>query len=419
MPGAIISNTGAPEARLRIALVAACPFPLARGTPVRIQRMAEALAERGHDVHVITYHLGYGELPAQVHVHRMANLRFYRKRSPGPSPVKLAIVDPLLARRLRRTLREQPFDVIHAHHYEGLLVAAAARVGLRIPLIYDAHTLLSSELPYYNFGLPKAVKRAVGRWFDRQLPKLAEHTICVTQTIRERLIGECGFAPERVSVIMNGVEVEHFDPAAQAATRTHERPTVIFTGNLAGYQRIDLLLQAFQQVIASIPDARLLIASDSSFAPYEALARQLGVREHIELIDSPKFDELPALLAGADVAVNPRTDGDGVPVKLLNYMAAGRAVVSFASSAPGVIHGQTGWLAEPGNVRQFAEGVVALLRDPEASRRLGQAARRYIQDNCRWPLVAERCEAVYRALGEAHMNRAQSHAAHALLGTKK
>ena len=42
---------------MRIAIVAACPFPLPRGTPVRILRMAEALADRGHEVHVVTYHL--------------------------------------------------------------------------------------------------------------------------------------------------------------------------------------------------------------------------------------------------------------------------------------------------------------------------------------------------------------------------
>jgi hypothetical protein len=47
------------------------------------------------------------------------------------------------------------------------LVGAAARVGRRVPLVFDAHTLLMSELPYYALGLPTAAKATLGRWGDR------------------------------------------------------------------------------------------------------------------------------------------------------------------------------------------------------------------------------------------------------------
>jgi glycosyltransferase involved in cell wall biosynthesis len=361
--------------------------------------MAEALAERGHDVHVVTYHLGGSEPLRGVDIHRTRNVPFYNKLSPGPSAVKLAVVDPLLALKLRRTLREQRFDVLHAHHYEGLLVAAAARVGTSIPLIYDAHTLLRSELRYYGADMPVNFKARFGGWLDLRLPKLADHTVCVTESIRERLTGPGGLDPERASVIMNGVEVEHFAPA-RAGPRTDPRPTVIFAGNLAAYQGVDLLLRAFAKVTTRVTDARLVIASGSSFAEYEPLARELGIRERLELL-APTFDELPALLMSADVAANPRPDGDGVPVKMLNYMAAGRAVVSFAGSAPGVVHRENGWLAARGDVAEFADGLAALLEDPALAREIGQRARQHVLDHCRWSLVAERCEAIYRSLLDA------------------
>ena len=100
---------------LTVAIVAACPLPLARGTPVRIRHVAESLANRGHDIHVITYHLGSGELSQDVKVHRTPRVPTYRRLSPGPSYQKLLVMDPLLTAKVARLLRTMPFDVIHAH----------------------------------------------------------------------------------------------------------------------------------------------------------------------------------------------------------------------------------------------------------------------------------------------------------------
>lgn len=360
--------------------------------------MAEALAGRGHEVHVVTYHLGSGDVASGVRVHRIRKLGFYNKLDPGPSYRKLVLVDPLLVLLLRRLLREMPFDVIHAHHYEGAMVAAAARIGRRVPMIYDAHTLLMTELPFYSLGLPEGVKRSAGAWMDGWIPRLADHTVCVTETIRDKLVGEIGLDSGRVSVISNGVEFDAFDPAPYPASAGNGSPLLMFTGNLAEYQGIDLMLQAFKLVLERVPGTRLLIASDTPFEAYESMTQELGIRGQIDVTRSPPFSGLPALLARADVALNPRVDCDGVPVKLLNYMAAGRAVVSFSTSAPGVVHGETGWLATSGDVASFADGIVTLLRNRELGRRLGQAARRFVGDNYRWPVMAERCESLYRRL---------------------
>ena len=73
---------------------------------------------------------------------------------------------------------------------------------------------------------------------------------------------------------------------------------------------------------------------------YEKLARELRVRESIELVPGA-FEGLPAIMANANLAVSPRVDCDGIPLKILNYMAARKPVLAFKGSAPGLIHGQT------------------------------------------------------------------------------
>src|SRR5690606_37801041 len=116
----------------KIVMLAARPFPYPRGTPIRIYRMADALPRRGHVVHVIAYHLHLAEPPAQppaFQLHRIPVVATYQKCSPGPSLQKLLVLDPLLAIKTARLMREHAFDVIHAHHFEGMLAGLLGRAA--------------------------------------------------------------------------------------------------------------------------------------------------------------------------------------------------------------------------------------------------------------------------------------------------
>jgi glycosyltransferase involved in cell wall biosynthesis len=376
-------------------VVAACPFPAPRGTPIRIQRLAEGIAARGHRVHVVAYHFGSGAVAPEVSVHRAAGFRPYRRLSPGPTYTKLALLDPLLALKLSQVLRRYPVDVIHAHHFEGLLVASLARLGARIPILFDAHTLMTSELPYYRLGLPRQAKRFLAAALDRRTPALADHVITVTERIRNRLLQLGALRDDGVTMIPNGVESHFFARAGSSPRSIMGSPTLIFTGNLAPYQGIDLMLRALRKILDRRSDVRLKIVTNSSFEPYGALARELGITEAIDIVPA-LFEEIPELLAGATVAVNPRTECDGIPVKLLNYMAAGKPIISFAGSAPGARHRETGWLVPDGDVGGFAEGALALLDNAELAAGLGRNARRFVETQHSWERSAEMAEDLYR-----------------------
>ncbi len=381
---------------LRVAVIAACPFPWPRGTPIRIHRIAEAVARRGHAVHVVTYHLGQDLSDPPFAVHRIRDVPFYRRTSPGPTARKLLLLDPMLARLLRRLHQEIRFDVVHAHHYEGLLVAFHALRG--VPIVYDAHTLLASELPTYRLGLPRVWVRGVAPWLDRYLPRLADRTIAVSETIRGALTAVGASSPERVHVIPNGVEWERF-PAEWESTPAG--PTVIFAGNLAPYQGVDLMLEAFARLHARRADTRLTIVTDSPFTPFEPLARRLGVRAAIDLRRAT-FAEQPAILAAATVAVNPRVQCDGIPQKLLNYMAAGLPVATFDSSAGPLRHEVTGLRVPDGSTAAMADALERLITDRALARTLGDAARDQTRREFSWDQVAARVEDVYRkAIAEA------------------
>jgi glycosyltransferase involved in cell wall biosynthesis len=379
--------------RYRVAVVAACPFPWPRGTPIRIYRTAEALARRGHDVHVVTYHLGEPCEATPFAIHRIADVPTYRKCSPGPSWQKLAVIDPLVVHRLRALLSAPGFDVIYAHHVEGLLLALAARGRRQVPIVFDAHTLLESELPFYRIGLGQTLKARIGRGLDMLLPRLATRVIAVSEEIRRGFEEHSPELAGRITVIPNGVELNTFEVSHASAGPGSN--TLIYTGNLAAYQGIDLMLRAFAALRGKRQDVRLEIVAEGGFAEYEPLALELGVRDSIDLVPL-SFTEVPKRLAAATVALNPRTQCGGVPQKLLNYMAAGRPIVSFAGSAKHLRHGEDGWVVADDDVSGFADAIDRLLEDRCLARVMGENAREYVRAERSWECVGERIEQVFR-----------------------
>jgi glycosyltransferase involved in cell wall biosynthesis len=376
-------------------MIAACPMPARRGTPLRIERLTEALIARGHHVELITYHVSDDAQELPFPVHRIFNRRVYWRMPAGPNLRKLSVYDPALTAKVWRVLGKSRFDVMHAHHLEGLLVALPSRLRHGVPLVYDAHTMLSSELPSYGPSLTRRAVSTVGRWFDGVLPDSADHVSSVTADIRDRLIQRHGLPSDKITVVTNGVEIAQFrvnvPPRADRLTR------LIYTGTLAPYQDVDVLLEAFAVAYRSRPHLRLCMAVSSPFNGYEALARKLAIREAIELMPDD-FEQLPRQLAEADIAVLPRMRCDGIPQKLLNYMAAGKGIVSSAGSAKVMEHERTGLIVPNGDVKAFAAAIVRLADDRAYADTLGNAARDYVERNYSWDGAAERLERIFERL---------------------
>ncbi len=374
----------------KVAMVAACPFPYARGTPIRIQRMAEALVARGHSVDVYTYHYGAPADTPSFGIVRIAGMPGYRRGAPGPSMIKLAVLDPQLAWSLLRGLHRQHYDVIHAHHAEGLLAAQPAAKLSGTPIVYDVHTLLGSELPYYRGLLPRGLFGCLGRGIDRSLPRLADHVIAVSEEIRALSIQHR--TKDAVSLIPNGVENELFAARDDRDRRRGNRLT--YAGNLAAYQGFDLLLHAFARARLRRRDIRLQLITDDPLNGHAVLAKALGVYDAIDL-SSVRLQDLGGRLAAADVAVNPRVDCAGLPQKLLNYMAAGCPIVTFAGSAKHIVHERTGLVVADNDVDGMASAMLRLLDDRSFAGRLGRSAQDFARAEFSWGKVAERVEEVY------------------------
>ena len=405
-----MTDTGLHQQKsLRILMVAACPFPWPRGTPIRIQRLAEALVQEGHKVDVVTYHLGESSDRLPFHVHRIANVFYYNRVSPGPSFTKLFVLDPMLVRCLLKVGKTDRYDIIHAHHIEGVITALTARVlGLKLPVIYDAHTLVGSELLDYDPRIGSGLKQFIGDFLDHRFARLADSVIAVTDCIKAAFIERNSQLTNRIYVISNGIEYDFIQRANQArrdfdASVTEneltlarvEAPVFMFAGNTAAYQGIDLMLKAFALVLQQIPGARLMILTNESFAEYQLQLESMGIVDSLS-ISNIDADELPDKLVQADVLLNPRTRCAGIPQKLLNYMAAGRPVVSFSGSAKIITDRVDGLVVKDGDTRTFADAMLELVNNRELSKELSEAALKLVMTRYSWSSAAQKTEGVYR-----------------------
>lgn len=393
-------RSDSPEDRpFSVLMVAASPFPLPQGSQVLISGLAESLHRRGHTIQIVAYPTGKDRPETSVPIRRAPNMPFYQRLNPGPSVGKPAM-DLLLAGKVMETVRRQRPDLLHTHNFEGLLVGLWVRWRTGVPVIYHLHNLMEPELPvYFRFPPMQATGRLFGRWIDHHLPRRADACIVLHDKVAGGL-QERGIAPKRLHVVPPGVDLpdKPLPPPSEVRRRwgLSAAPLVLYSGNFDRYQDLDFLLQAFEQVQRAHPATRLLLVTHQGIERKRErdLQRRLGNRGQLLAVDD--WEDMVELLSTCSVAVSPRQICWGFPIKVLNYMVAGRPIVAAAGSAHGLHHMETAWIVPNRDTAAFAQAILALLANRRLARRLGQAARREVEQHYTWPACAQRVEAVYR-----------------------
>jgi glycosyltransferase involved in cell wall biosynthesis len=366
----------------RIAMVAACPFPANYGSPGAIREMAQSLALRGNAVHVVTYPFGE-DLPAD-HL-TIWRCGWSRKRSrpiySGPSLEKI-VLDLFLLVRLCQVIRRQSVEVIHATNYEGVLLGFFAKLITRRPLLYNAVNLMSDELHLYKSWCPTFLLRWSARLLDWLVTVWPDGFIANTNELRQEMLAR-GVSPDLIAVVPTSVDLQMFQRPTNGDLRAKyelgDRPIVMYTGINSPIQRIDYLLRAFAVVHQEIQNALLMVVSplehDPDLPQNQSLAAELKVDSSVVWVEGHKLSELPDFLALAAVTVISRPNSPGHPVKLLNYMAAGKPIVCPAGAAKGVRHMHDAFLTRDHDWQHLAEGTITLLRDRVLAESLGSNAR--------------------------------------------
>ena len=387
------------DRRYRVAIVAACPFPTLQGSQLLIRRLASGLRARGHDAVVVTYAEGLEQALADLPVRRIPRVPGLRALGSGPRAAK-AVLDAALLARLVGVLRREDIEVMHAHNYEAALIGLAARRLTGVPLIYHSHNALAEELPtYFRSRTARRVARAIGVVADREVPRRADHCIAICRELVGFLRAR-GVEEDAIEMIAPGGSPEEFPVCSLADVARirarfgfGERPVLLYTGNLDGYQNLELLLASMAIVRATARDALLVLATHA--APRDLPPHLRRLPDGVRLVTAGDFATVRDLIQVADLALCPRREWSGFPMKLLNYMAAAKPVVVSAGSAKAVRHDRNGVVVRDDDAAAYAAAILDLLADPVRRQRLGAAARRTVEDEFGWERVIDQVEATY------------------------
>ena len=420
--------TSSPSGRLKIAYaiqnVGGIDFRVDIGDTVPVKQSLLGLQRRGHQIRVFRL------AKQQLLTFSPESFQSVRSLPGGVTDGRLFHVLERAGRRLQKILGIPYYAVLDSyrfysgcvrafpgydlcHEHNGLFCIGAAmaarRLGLPYVLTFSADLFLERELLGRPLrGLHARAAAAEARYTYR----LARAVICVSNPARDHLVERWQVDPEKIHVLPNGVDTDVFvpagppDPALRQKYGLEGARVIAFAGGFQPWHGLDLLVRSFAKVLNEIPDARLLLIGDGrARRQVEAEILRSGVGDRVVITGLVPQEQVPPLLALADVAVLPYPELPNElwfsPLKLYEYMAAGSAIVASGAGqiAEVVKDGYNGVLVNPGDVGGLTRALIGVLNDPELRRSLGRNARKQAVERHSWDQYVDRLEGVYdRAL---------------------
>jgi glycosyltransferase involved in cell wall biosynthesis len=396
---------------VRILYLADIRFPLERANGIQSMATCHALAARSHEVHMIVRPDTERPPRDPYQFYGMARVdRLTIEHAPVAGPAAARRLG-YLAFALGRAIGRGRPDVVLTRDLGAASCLLRLPRAIRPPVVYESHgyapdvaaalpALLATATPPSDAKLRRLAAREAAVWLG------ADGYVTITRGLAADLEGRFG-ARSRVAVIPDGVRIDALPPPLDA--RPAGRPVVAYAGQLYAWKGVDVLLEA----LAGVPDADGLIVGgherEPDLARVKRLAGTLGIASRVTFTGLVEPPQVRDLLSRADVLVLPNpasaiSSRFTSPLKLFEYMAAGRPIV--ASDLPAMREVLTpevnAVLVEPGSAPALAAGIRRLLSDHDLAARLAAAALAAVRDYS-WDRRAERLDAL---LGDVAAGRA-------------
>jgi len=373
------------ERRLDIGIVC---YPLIGGSGILATALGSGLALRGHRVHFFS-----SALPVRLDLNQ-PGISFHQVIVNEYSLFTYPDYTLPLAVRMAEVAQAERLDLFHVHYAVPhataaylavqMLTSSAAHQPKIITTLHGTDTTLLGQDPGYRPAIEHALS----------------HSDAIT-TVSESLRGEtlATFAMDRpVEVIHN-----FFAPSGRTRSREEVRHELgiapndflaVHISNVRPLKRIDLLLRAFAAARSERP-LRLLIVAGSSFAPYDGLLDDLGLRDRVMVKEGAK--DVEDFLLAADAGLY-SSEHESFGLSILETLFYGKPVVAFrVGGIPEVVvDGECGFLHPFGDIDAMARSLALLASSPERASEMGASGRRRAQSAFTAEQVIPQYEALYR-----------------------
>lgn len=382
----------AEDRKLRIGITC---YPTYGGSGVVATELGLELAQRGHEVHFISYAqpIRLIQPAANIHYHEVEVSRYPLFEYP---PYDLA-----LATRMAEVSEIYDLDLLHVHYAIPHSVSALlARQMLawgpkhrKLPFVTTLHgtdiTLVGQDpsyLPVTRFSIEQS-----------------DGVTAISKYLRERTLREFSLQ-NNIQVIYNFVNCDLYCRCKDLGPRRAEyapkgERILVHVSNFRPVKRVTDVIEIFDRVRKKIPSKLLLMGDGPERSAAERLAVCKGI--HDDVIFLGKQEQVSEKLAIADVLLLP-SQLESFGLAALEAMAS--EVVPIATRVGGlpevVEHGKTGWLAEVGDVDTMAAYAIDILGDEARLRAMGKECRKAAEEHFSAKSIIPQYEQFYRRMLE-------------------
>jgi N-acetyl-alpha-D-glucosaminyl L-malate synthase BshA len=348
---------------MRIGIVC---YPTYGGSGVVATELGKALAERGHVIHFISY-----AMPMRLDGYS-GNVFYHEVEMANYPLFEFPLYTPALASKIVEVARFEKLDILHAHYaiphatsgylarriLEGALTVVTTLHGTDITLV----GLEPSFLPVMKFSIEQS-----------------DGVTAVSRFLREKTTTNYGINSE-IRVIPNSVDTEKYRRMECEEVRDRFAPRgekiLVHVSNFRAVKRVGDVIRILSEVRKKVPSRLILVGDGPDRSACELLARDLGLADHVRFLG--KQTELVPILSSADLFLMP-SQSESFGLSALEAMSCGVPVIS--SSVGGLpelqVHGETGYIAEIGDIDRMARYAVELLTNPARYQHFSESARRW------------------------------------------
>jgi N-acetyl-alpha-D-glucosaminyl L-malate synthase BshA len=334
-------------------------YPTYGGSGIVATELGLELAQRGHEVHFISY----------AHPIRLAvdhpNVRYHEVEVATYPLFQYPPYTLALASRMAEVAEVYQLDLLHVHYaiphsISALLAQQMLAEKRRVPFVTTLHgtdiTLVGADPGYFP----------ITKFSIEQSDGLT----AISEFLREETVAVFGIK-RPIRVIKNFVNCDLYRPLRE---RTNQERVLLHISNFRPVKRVQDCVRILAEVRRRVP-AQLWMAGDGpERSPTERLARELGIEQHVTFLG--KQDHVERLIPKADVLLLP-SEKESFGLAALEAMACGvPPVATREGGLPELVtHEEDGYLEEVGDVESQAERVVGLLTDEALHRKMAEAAR--------------------------------------------
>ena len=240
--------------------------------------------------------------------------------------------------------------------------------------------------PYIGYSLINKFKQWPVKLIDKLCMRLCDRVVVLSEWSKRRINAIGGIPLSNILVFPSGTDTELFHPIEKehACQKLGLDPScnyVGFIGSFLAYQGIDILIDAAPLVLEKIPNTRFLLVGDGPLrAAWEKKAQEEGVKDHFIFTGHVPYREVPSYIGAMDICVAPHhaDTNQASPVKLFDYMAAGRPIIASDIEVVREIiaDSECAVLTPPNHPEVLAEKIVALIDNETLRHKLGENGRR-------------------------------------------